>query len=483
MDKASAPLFEALVRHAGRKPLSFHVPGHKQRPAWRDPEAERYYADILRLDLTELSDTDDLHHPAGAIAEAERLAADCFGAEETCFLVGGSTSGNLAAILALSRPDKPMLVQRNVHKSVVHGLMMADAQAVFLQPETDRESGLATVPSPATVQEALRRYPDACALVLCNPNYYGVSADIAPLIEAAHRAGVPVLVDEAHGAHFGRHPAFPPSALKAGADIVVQSTHKMLPALTMGAMLHLQGALAPRREVRQWLRMVQSSSPSYPILASLDLARRQLHVQREQMFEGALAAVRIAKERLAGLPFGFVEVKRGRLAQDPLKMALFDREGAIGGFELQSRLEASGLWAEMADPRYAVLAFGAGSTPEDGEALAEALVRIARERPPAPSAAGGRSPQPPEPAKAAGSVSEPVALARRIERTRSVPIEAAVGHRSAEWVIPYPPGIPLLFPGEPVSAGAVRQIRRWAEAGSNLQGLSDPEAGRIEIID
>nr|WP_082927056.1 aminotransferase class I/II-fold pyridoxal phosphate-dependent enzyme [Paenibacillus tuaregi] len=298
-----APLVFALAEYADKRNASFHVPGHKDgRVLCNRPEGDRFYRQIAQIDGTEITGLDDLHHPEGVIAEAQERAARLFGAEASYFLVGGSTAGNLGLILTVcSAPGDVLLVQRNVHKSVIHGLMLAGAKAVFLAPEADPASGLSIIPSADTVREALRRYPDAKGLLVTHPNYYGMGGDLAALAELCHGSGVPLLVDEAHGAHFGLHPELPGSALAAGADGVVQSTHKMLSALTMGAMLHVQGSLIDRELLRQRLAMVQSSSPSYPIMASLDLSRSYLEEAGPAAFAEGLRAADKLREHIRKL--------------------------------------------------------------------------------------------------------------------------------------------------------------------------------------
>ncbi|MBB6692490.1 aminotransferase class I/II-fold pyridoxal phosphate-dependent enzyme [Cohnella xylanilytica] len=481
LDAERAPLYEALARRAGNNPAAFHVPGHKQRAEWTAAvgDASRRFAELLPLDVTELPDTDDLHHPEGVIAEAEALAADCFGAEETRFLVGGSTAGNLAMILAVCRPGELLLVQRNVHKSVIHGLMLSGARTVFLPPAIDPGSGLAIAPSADTVREALRRHPDAKGLLLANPNYYGMSVELAPIVRESHAMGIPVLVDEAHGPHFGRHSAFPESALQAGADIVVQSAHKMLSAMTMGAYLHMQGDRVSRASIRQYLRMIQSSSPSYPILASLDLARRELHARKEEAFAEALRTAGEIRAVLADSAYGIVPAGP-HVRIDPLKLTLFDASGTLDGFRLQAELEKHGCSAEMADDRYVVLALGTGSRPEDGRRLLAALEKIAVKyelRDPQPNLIFRALPAYPE------EIPEPVVLSRGAETEDSepVPLEEAEGRVSAEWIIPYPPGIPALYPGETITPAIIRELHQWRKQGARIQGAEDGTLGTVRV--
>ena len=490
LDQQKAPLFDALVAHDRLRTAAFHVPGHKTRASWGDERATAYYESLLALDVTELSDTDDLHHPEGPLLEAQALAAECFGAEESRFLVGGSTSGNLAMIVGLCRPGDLVIVQRNVHKSIVHGLMLAGARAVLLSPQIDRLSGLATVPDERLATEALARYPEAKALILSSPNYYGMSTDLSPLIAAAHSRDVPVLVDEAHGAHFGFHPQFPASALKAGADVVVQSTHKMLGAMTMGAMLHMQGKFIPRDAIRQALTMIQSSSPSFPIMASLDLARWQLNKDKEHMFSDAVNAARLVVEALETTPFralGYGEFISADIAYDPLKLVLFDESGCLNGFALRNELEKQQCIAEMADEKYVVLALGPGSTQEDGQRLKAAMAEIARRK---MSKAPGADPVEATPTEATVCeredersviVPEPISFDREERMAVTIPLEGSVGRKAAEWVIPYPPGIPVLYPGETITEATVSQLQHWRHEGARVQGARDPQLREIQV--
>jgi arginine/lysine/ornithine decarboxylase len=446
----------------------------------------------MGIDYTEATGLDDLHNPEGVIADAEALAADCFGAEETCFLVGGSTVGNLAMILAVCEPGDLILVQRNVHKSVIHGLMLAGAKAVFVPPEIDEASGIAVGVRVCDVQEALERYPEAKALLVSNPNYYGMGIDLAPLAECLHVAGKPLLVDEAHGAHFGFNPALPQSALASGADCVVQSTHKMLTAMTMAAMLHMQGGRIDRRLIRQRLAMLQSSSPSYPLMASLDLCRRRLHVQGSDAFTSGLDAVRHFRLQLSSLVrFELIEPSHQTTAyttKDPFKVVVRDRTGRLTGYKLQEALEqGGGCLIEMADLRHVLLVFSLSSTRGDSDRLSDAFRRIlshsdGKKQELRPSAANMIRVPP------IGRLSPPIPFSNCVPglegltgladgdappSTRPVPFKESVGCVAAEMVIPYPPGIPLLFPGETITSDTAHGLAELAEAGARFHGTRD----------
>ncbi|WP_310830867.1 aminotransferase class I/II-fold pyridoxal phosphate-dependent enzyme [Paenibacillus pedocola] len=529
LEPGRAPIYEMLEQYRLKGNISYHVPGHKNGEAYSGAEGAGYLDEIMRYDVTEITGTDDLHHPEGVIREAQELAADCFGAEESFLLVGGSTAGNLALILTVCpEPGMTLILQRNVHKSVIHGLMLAGVRAVFLEPQLDADSCLAVAPAAEAVQAALAAYPEAAAVLVTMPNYYGMGIDLAPLARICHDSGVPLLVDEAHGAHYGLHPALPAGALACGADGVVQSTHKMLPALTMGAMLHVQGTRLDRALLRQRLAMVQSSSPSYPVMASLDLARRLVHLGGAGAFTAGLAAVDVLKRGLASLPrFGLLQPAQplqphggaGTAAgmdtppaeaasyttQDPFKAVIYDAAGVLGGFELQRRLEEKGIVPEMSDDRHVVLAFSLGSKAEDTFTLLAALREIDAEMAavglsnlsaaiaPFSSASSFNEAEDNRSPSAEVStwnnsvqslISQPVTFSLKpvtASETESIPLEYSVGRVAAEMVIPYPPGIPLLYPGEVISEAACRRLAALRQGGAKFQACADPALRRIVV--
>ncbi|MEO3947939.1 aminotransferase class I/II-fold pyridoxal phosphate-dependent enzyme [Gorillibacterium sp. CAU 1737] len=479
---SDAPLLEALLDYRDRKLGSYHVPGHKGGQGVHALGAE-WFRSIMELDYTEITGLDDLHHATGVIRQAEERAAACFGAEETHFLVGGSTAGNLALVMGLCGPGELLILPRNVHKSVLNGIALAGARCVFLPGRVDPASGLTAGVRPEDLQKALERYPEAKGVLLTNPNYYGMADDLSEAVRLVHDYGKPIVVDEAHGAHFGFHPALPPSAIACGADGVVQSTHKLLTAMTMGAMLHLQGDRLNRPRIRRVLSTVQSSSPSYPIMASLDLSRLQLETEGrfllergiaflnrlEQAAEGWKALALLSRE--AGAVYGFL---------DPFKRGIYDTSGSLGGYQLQEKLEAHGCMTELADPTYVLCLFSLASTENDVERLIDALTSLDAE------IAGGMQEKrtflpnlleiPP-----VFELSDPITIpwdaeevyskaGRTIER---VPLAEAVGCYAAEMVIPYPPGIPLLYPGERITEAMKEALLLLSRSGARFQGSEE----------
>jgi arginine decarboxylase len=485
-DKQDAPLFEQLIEHAGKPHASLHVPGHKSGQGL-DKAARPYYESILRLDLTEISGLDDLHHPEEAILEAQQLAADCFGAEESFFLVNGSTVGNLAMILSVCRRGELLLVQRDAHKSVIHGLMLAGARAVFINPEVDPVTGLTMGLSLEAVEEALEQYPEAKGLLLTRPSYYGVAMPLQAIVELLHGHGKPLLVDEAHGAHLGFHPALPQSALSSGADCVVQSTHKLLTAMTMGAMLHVQGDLVGRKELKRYLTMLQSSSPSYPLMASLDLSRRQMHTEGSELLGRGLAIVEKfthGMQQLCEFTMLELETVEAFNLSDPFKVTLKDVHNRLSGFELKDALEAHGCFVEMADPQAVLLVFSLASTEEDVFKLLQALESISKSIKDTPEGKGGDTLRGFSSTVMPG-LSKPVSFDESVYYQQGailVALGEAVGMISAEMVVPYPPGIPALCPGERISAEVTRYLMQLAAMGARIHGLVEGEQAMLSVF-
>ncbi|MGO4499831.1 aminotransferase class I/II-fold pyridoxal phosphate-dependent enzyme [Paenibacillus sp. 2RAB27] len=491
LHKARAPLFEAMVAHHATKSVSLHVPGHKSGQGLLE-EGAGFLQSIMSIDYTEITGLDDLHHPEGVIREAEQLAADCFGAEETYFLVGGSTVGNLAMIGAVCQRNDLILVQRNVHKSVIHGLMLAGAQAVFLAPEVDEETGVATGLHIEVVKQAIEQYPTAKALFITNPNYYGFGTDLKPFAEMMHEKGKLLLVDEAHGAHFGFHEEVPPSALSQGADAVVQSTHKMLTAMTMGAMLHVQGSRINRKALQQLLAMLQSSSPSYPIMASLDLARKRMHTEGQSWLEQGLTIMKEFREGVEALqclrfyPRGHQQsFGAGGVATttDPFKIAIYDPTHRISGAELKERLEAEGCYIEMTDGYLVLLVFTPSNSREDMLRVVQVLSNICldimnrKQELQAPISNIIKLPT-------YAPISSPIRFDHGVlfqETTQLVNIEEAIGKRSGEMVIPYPPGIPYLYPGEVITASVAEALVFLARQGIRFQGTYFGQTNKLTI--
>lgn len=471
MNQQHAPVFEGLLHYRKQQAFSFHVPGHKDGLIF-PRQATAFFKKLLELDATEVAGLDDLYHPSGILREGEALLSNYYRTAASYFLVNGSTVGNLIMVMAACDRGDRIFVQRDCHGSIIHALQIGGLRPVFLAP--DIANGLSAGISSALLEKALRHYPDVRSLVLTYPSYYGVAPEIGPLIAEAHRAGLTVLVDEAHGAHFSLGAPVPPDALTLGADLVVQSAHKMLPAMTMGAYLHINSARVSRERVEAVRQIFQTSSPSYPIMASLDLARWYL----ANLNEADQAAIFAARDRFVGrlreLPaVRVVDPQPGRFRLDPFKIIL-ESSCAASGFELQRRLIGRGIYPELADPDRVLLALGLSAAIDYKRAFAlirDALIGL----PPLNRRRGSATfPFPPYTAAL-----HPYAVFAKRGR-QEVPIEAAEGKVAAEHVVPYPPGIPAILRGERVTGPQIAAVGQWRHAGG-LFGNARANRGRMMI--
>jgi lysine decarboxylase len=472
------PIVDTLARLSQNADCPFYAPGHKRGKGIPEPLRNLLGERLFAADLPELPELDNLFCPSGAIAEAQALAAETFGAEETFFLVNGSTSGIIAAVLATCNPDDRLLLPRNLHQSAIAGLIHSGAIPAFIQPDYNAEWDLTLGVSAGQLEAALNQYPDVKAILLVCPTYQGVGGDLEGCIQLARDRGLPVIVDEAHGAHFAFHPALPPPALSLGADLVVQSTHKTLGAMSQASMLHVRGTRVDRDRLRQALQSIQSTSPSYLLLASLDGARHQMASRGQELMDRTLALARDAREYLSQLA-GLEILEVGRLGVKCLDATrLTVRTAGLGltGFEVDERLRRQ--WqvtAELPLPQHLTFMITLGNDCADIDRLVGAFTALSQERSPTALAI------PP----AFVPAPTPLRLSPRqafFASKQAVPGEQAIGEISAELLCPYPPGIPVLIPGEEITAEAIAYLRQVAAWGGTIAGSSDPTLSQFKII-
>jgi len=473
MNHINRPLVDTLIQFNKSKPLSLHVPGHKNGALSGLPSALRA---ALTYDVTELEGLDDLHEPAGAIEEAQRKLAALYGAERSFFLVNGSTVGNLAMIYATCRRGETVIVQRNAHKSVFHAIELAGARPVFVFTDWNEDVLTPGLVSVEQIEEALHSFPEAKAVVLTYPTYYGTAkGGLEKIIRLCHAQGVSVLVDEAHGAHFVLGDPFPRSALEMGADVVVHSAHKSLPAMTMASFLHIRSNLVDPERIAYALHMLQSSSPSYLLMASLDDARAYVESYTAEDMAYFLEVRQVFIEHLEGIP-GLQTVKM----DDPLKLTL--RVAGYSGFAVQKCLNGEGVYVELADLDQVLLVLplvkqGARYSLETVYGrINRALTKLA------PGALENR-----------GEV-RPLVLHEKVSQLAYLPSELAdlesewISYKDAEdrvaaaSVIPYPPGIPLLIGGEKIGEGHIRSLRELIVGQARFQGAIRVENELILVV-
>ncbi|TSB45090.1 aminotransferase class I/II-fold pyridoxal phosphate-dependent enzyme [Alkalicoccobacillus porphyridii] len=472
----SFPLVSALHHHIKKNPTSFHVPGHKNG-AIIPPGLEAFKC-VLPFDLTELEGLDDLHHPTGPIKEAQQLTATFYDAAESFFLVGGSTAGNLAMVYALCQPGDVVFVQRNSHKSILHAVELAGVHAVYLESEIDQETGLAIGISESSLLTALARYPEATALIMTYPNYYGVCLPSNGLIQTAKGAGLKVLVDEAHGAHFVLGEPFPESLLSAGADAVVQSAHKTLPALTMGSYLHLNHQLREDevQAMKRALSIFQSSSPSYLIMASLDAARGYLETYTKDLLTKTLQSIQNFKAGIDAIEqLDVIEWSRTGYQYDPLKVTI-RTACTLNGYQLSEMFHKAGIDVELADEHHVLLVFGLVPF-TTGEACLTKLKELVSNVPLKPTPINQKNHR--------NDKRAPIEYEKHIhtKKTDRVAFWEAEGRIAAEEVTPYPPGIPLVYPGQRIEKDTLLHIKQLNQAGARFQGEDVVEIGICVVED
>lgn len=455
-------LYSRLKAYSETDYYGFHMPGHK-RNTGRFGEGLPY-----GIDITEIEGFDDLHHADGILKEAQEEAAVLYGAGETRFLVNGSTAGILSAILGCTEKGDQILVARNCHKSVYHAIFLNELEPVYIYPGFSRQFQLNTEISVSAVKAALTSHSRIKAVVIVSPTYDGVVSDIEAIAETVHEKGIPLIVDEAHGAHFGFHPYFPENALKKGADVVIHSLHKTLPALTQTALLHMQGSLADRRKICSYLDMLQSSSPSYILMAGIHECIRMLKEEREELFEPYV-------ENLKAMRGDLQRLKHFELAQtedyDRSKIVISVKNSGINSRELYRKLlEEYHLQMEMAAGSYVLAMTSPGDTKEGFARLRDALLSL-------DASAGIRKDAEAEneeteglPKNKAAVTSAQAATVPKEERGQ-IELEKSCGFVSLEYAYLYPPGCPMIVPGEKISRECIRQITEYKKAGFKIEGL------------
>jgi lysine decarboxylase len=483
-EQPAAPYLDAVIGYGTRGPGRFHVPGHKGGQG-ADPGLRFGLGDrALWLDIPQDIWGVDLGPSPTPYEEAERLAAEAHGAARTWFLTNGATQGNHALCLALAPLGAHVVAQRNSHASLVDGLVLSGGVPAFVPPAYDAELGMAHGVEPAALRDALARTPDARAAFIVSPTYYGMAADVGACAEVAHAAGVPLVVDQSWGPHFGFHEALPPSGLSQGADAVLTSTHKIAGSLTQSAMLHVgHGDRIDAAAVARVIRLVRSTSPSSLLLASLDGARRQMALHGEQLLHETLQAIEACREKLATISSIALVDRRfvgrpGIAGYDPLRVVVDVRETGRTGYEVADALRRSyDVIPELATQATIVFLVGLAERRKTLLRLAgdleEVVKRIGTEGSIAPIV------RPPATLRNEMAVAPRAAVLGPAEQ---VAVDDAVGRVSCESIAGYPPGIPALLPGERISAETVAYLRELVVSGARLHGASDPRFERVHVL-
>jgi arginine/lysine/ornithine decarboxylase len=481
-DQRRTPLFDAILDFVARAPAPFFIPSHKMGrgidPRWLDFAGEN----IFKMDLSEVRGLDDLHRPRGPIAEAQALAADAWGADRSFFLVNGTSAGIIAAICGVVSEGRKIIVPRNAHKSVVFGLIVSGAIPVYVPAEIHAEKGLVGGISRKKLESIYAENADAKGVLAVSPSYHGICGDMRGLIEATHARGGAFIADEAHGNHAYFHEALGPGALALGADCACQSLHKMSGSLTQSSVLHIAGDRMDASRLEANLQMTQSTSPSYLLLASLDLARSRMALHGREILDRLLFLSEAARRELTALPgievLGEELIGEAEIAgYDPIRLVISARELGVEGYELYRLLRDDyNIEIEFGDYFHAVCVLGIGTAKEDVDRLILAMKDISRRF------GGLRKPLvwdgslPPAP---------PMLMTPRAahfaERVR-VPRREAVGRICAQTLAPYPPGIPVICPGEAITEDICDFLDAQIGKGRPLHGLDDGDPDGIAVV-
>lgn len=466
------PIYNMLRKYAGQKPLPFHMPGHVMGRGLAG-----FFKCAGRMDITEIPGSDSLHDPDGVIKEAQALAARAFGAKNTYFSVNGSTAGIHAMIRAAVRPGGKIIINRDAHTSVINAISLLGAEPVCLLPKYDEENHIALGCKAGDVKDALSGHPDAQAVLITRPNYYGVATDMKEMAEAARSRGIPFMVDEAHGAHYAFSRLFPKPALRLGADACVQSLHKTLPAMTQTALVHESpSSLLGEGRLFRYMSMIQTTSPSYVLMASIDIARELMEKRGADLYDALYRRIRDFDRELLGIPGVKRVVPEGPgVENDFSRIVLSFEQCGFTGFEAERLLrEWFGIVAEMADYYHVVLIATPFHADEDFVALIDAIRSVTRQGSGkfAARLSFVRAPESlPERAMSPGAASQ--------MPYEYVPLEKAGGRISASTITPYPPGIPLVYPGEVISPELVRYLAEIRGSGGRIHGIMD---GKVQAI-
>ena len=463
--RGDAPVLDAWLRFQENPPTPFTIPGHKQRTD--------LVGDVIAGDVPLYAGIDTMKLSAGVLAQAEAKAARLWGADFCRFSVGGATHANQAVALALGGDGNRVVVSRTLHRSMLLGLVLAGLEPVWVRPEVDPATGLPMGVAPAALRRVLAEEPDVRAVFVGDPSYVGTVGDVASLADAAHEHGIPLVVDAAWAAHFGFHPDLPRHPLQLGADVMVTSAHKTLPAWSQAALVLARTSLVDAARLDAGVEATATTSPAGALLASIDAARALLERDGEALLGDALVTARQARDRLRRIE-GLTVLEGPGV--DPLKLTLLLSGTGADGNAVERDLLAVGIPVESADRDVLIGILTMADTPVTVDRFVTAVTRSVhrhrgRPRPIVGPAVYGVDPVPVLPPRQAFFAA-----------ARTVPIEEAVGRVSAELVAPYPPGIPVLAPGEQITEAALAALQQARAAGVRIAYAADPTLAGLRVV-
>ena len=474
-------LYRALEIYSQEDYYPFHMPGHKRNPDTVNTDLP------FDRDITEIDGFDNLHHPEGILKKAQETAASVYDTKECYYSVNGSTAALLAAVSATVPRNGQNLVARNCHKAVYHALYLRNLIPTYVYPQMDPKWWINGGISSDKVERALAENPEIKAVLLTSPTYDGVVSDIEKIAEIVHRYEIPLIVDEAHGAHFHFSNYFPTSAAELGADLVIQSFHKTLPSMTQTAVLHNCSDRVDSRLIRRFMGIYQSSSPSYILMASMDACMEKMSSDGNEMFREFTKILEKARRRLSECKYiRLVSPEIGTAGvfdYDRSKLLFSTRYASMTGSELaQILLEKYHIQVEMETEHYVLALAAVGDSGEGFERLCQAIEEINQEE--AQKKKEKRETEEPKAGRTAyTSLSQFMSITEAMESESEIrKLEESVGRISAEFGYLYPPGIPLIVPGEQITGQFIRNMRIYMEEGLYLQGLEDYTNETIRVV-
>ena len=478
MNQYRAPIYEALERFREMRVVPFDVPGHKHGKG--NPELTAFLGEkCVGVDVNSMKPLDNLCHPISVIREAEILAADAFGASHAFLMVGGTTSSVQSMVLSCCKHGDKIILPRNVHRSVINSLVLCGAIPVYVNPEVDCRLGISLGMSRDQVRKAIEENPDEVAVLVNNPTYYGICSDIRAIVKMAHEAGMLCLADEAHGTHFYFGDNMPVSAMKAGADMAAVSMHKSGGSLTQSSLL-LIGENVSERHVRQIINLTQTTSGSYLLMSSLDISRRNLALRGKEVFRKVVEMAEYAREEINAVG-GYYAYGRELINGDsifdfdPTKLSVHTRDIGLAGIEVYDILrDEYDIQIEFGDIGNILAYLSIGDRMQELERLVSALAEIKRRYKKDPDGLLSQEYIDPE------VVCSPQEAF--YSQKKSIPINESSGFVCSEFVMCYPPGIPILAPGERITEDIINYIQYAKAKGCSMTGSEDPDINNINVL-
>lgn len=475
-----APLFEALKKYVDDDVVPFHVPGHKRGKGLNEL-ADYLGGRVFEIDVNGMEDLDNICNPIGVIKEAEALLADLFGADDSFYLVNGTSQGVQSMILAATGPGHEVILPRNAHKSTVGGMILSGAIPVYVQPEIDKKLGIAMGMTVESVKRAIDKHPHASAVFVINPTYYGMTSDLEKICQLAHENDMLVLVDEAHGSHLSFSDSLPLAGMQAGADMSAISLHKTGGSMTQSsALLIRKSEKVASSSVKSAINLTQTTSASYVLMASIDVARRQLALNGKSMIKNAIDLANYARDKINMIPglhaFGKeMEGLPGVFGFDPTKLSIHVRKLGMSGYQMESLLRKKyNIQIELSDLYNIMAIVTLGDRQKDLDALVAALKDISQNSCIVEEEYAVLSPIKPK------LVVSP--RDAHYSPKKTVKLEDASGEISGEMIMAYPPGIPVILPGEKYSKEIIEYVNVLKQEKTQLQGTEDPFVDYVNVL-